>query len=144
MLTFISYWRAAIVLNDLARRLFTLAASPSRPSGGAVVHSGRDVALFTVRAVYVESCSGFVRGGVYRVVKEAWVVRWLDQRLLSDVRLHPDGTDPVSAGQYIAGLINDIFITLDTHGWIPRAIHAMFHGITLSQSTRQWSYSRLR
>ena len=26
---------------------------------------------FTVRAVYVESCSMFTRGGVYRVVKEA-------------------------------------------------------------------------
>ena len=26
---------------------------------------------FAVRAVYVESCSMFVRGGVYRVVKEA-------------------------------------------------------------------------
>jgi len=26
---------------------------------------------FAVRAVYVESCSMFTRGGVYRVVKEA-------------------------------------------------------------------------
>ena len=26
---------------------------------------------FAVRAVYVESCSMFVRGGVYRIVKEA-------------------------------------------------------------------------
>ena len=26
---------------------------------------------FAVRAVYIESCSMFVRGGVYRVVKEA-------------------------------------------------------------------------
>src|SRR5437870_3043096 len=34
----------------------------------------------------------------------------------------------VSAGQYIAGLINDVFVTLDTHGWVPRAVHAMFHG----------------
>jgi len=34
----------------------------------------------------------------------------------------------VSAGQYIAGLINNIFSTMDAHGWVPGAMHAMFHG----------------
>ncbi len=34
----------------------------------------------------------------------------------------------MSAGQYIAGLMNDIFLTMDTHGWVPGAVHAMFHG----------------
>src|SRR5262249_40035066 len=34
----------------------------------------------------------------------------------------------VSAGQYIAGLINDVFATADAHGWIPRALHAWFQG----------------
>jgi amino acid transporter len=34
----------------------------------------------------------------------------------------------VSAGQYIAGLINETFATADAHGWIPRAMHVMFHG----------------
>src|SRR5205823_1218859 len=85
---------------------------------------------FTVRAVYVESCSMFVRGGVYRVVKEALggtLAKMSVSALMFDYIL----TGPisgVSAGQYIAGLINDVFVTLDTHGWVPRAVHAMFHG----------------
>jgi len=35
---------------------------------------------YCVRAIYVESCSMFVRGGVYRVVKEAMGARWPSSR----------------------------------------------------------------
>ena len=68
----------------------------------------------------------FVRGGVYRVVKEALggtLAKISVSALMFDYIL----TGPisgVSAGQYIAGLINDIFLTLDTHGWVPRAVHS--------------------
>ena len=86
---------------------------------------------FAVRAVYVESCSMFVRGGVYRVVKEALggtLAKISVSALMFDYIL----TGPisgVSAGQYIAGLINDIFATADSHGWVPRAMHNLFHGV---------------
>jgi len=85
---------------------------------------------FAVRAVYVESCSMFVRGGVYRVVKEALggtLAKLSVSALMFDYIL----TGPisgVSAGQYIAGMVNELFSKADAHGWIGPGIHAMFHG----------------
>ena len=133
MLTFISYWRAAaIVLNDLGSSAFYAAGIAEQAVGKSAPWFILGVMLFsfTVRAVYVEGCSMFVRGGVYRVVKEALggtLAKLSVSALMFDYIL----TGPisgVSAGQYIAGLINDIFATADAHGWIPRAVHAMFHG----------------
>src|SRR6202008_2072216 len=66
---------------------------------------------YAVRAVYVESCSMFVRGGVYRVVKEALggtLAKFSVSALMFDYIL----TGPisgVSAGQYLAGLLNELF-----------------------------------
>ena len=85
---------------------------------------------FAVRAVYVESCSMFVRGGVYRVVKEALggtLAKLSVSALMFDYIL----TGPVSgvsAGQYIAGLINDTISIADARGWVPAALHRVFHG----------------
>src|SRR5262249_22724884 len=133
MLTFISYWRAAaIVLNDLASSAFYACGIAEQAIGKSAPWFIVAVMLFsfTVRAVYVESCSMFVRGGVYRVVKEALggtLAKMSVSALMFDYIL----TGPisgVSAGQYIAGLINDIFATADVHGWIPQALHARFHG----------------
>jgi amino acid transporter len=133
MLTFISYWRAAaIVLNDLASSAFYACGIAEQAVGKSAPWFIVAVMLFsfTVRAVYVESCSMFVRGGVYRVVKEALggtLAKISVSALMFDYIL----TGPisgVSAGQYIVGLINEIFITADTHGWIPRALHHLFHG----------------
>src|ERR1044071_327848 len=133
MLTFISYWRAAaIVLNDLGSSAFYAGGIAEQAIGKSAPWFIVGVMLFsfTVRAVYVESCSMFVRGGVYRVVKQALgstVAKISVSCLMFDYIL----TGPisgVSAGQYIAGLINDIFVTLDAHGFIPRAIHSAFHG----------------
>jgi amino acid transporter len=133
MLTFISYWRAAaIVLNDLASSAFYACGIAEQAVGKSAPWFIVAVMLFsfTVRAVYVESCSMFVRGGVYRVVKEALggtLAKISVSALMFDYIL----TGPisgVSAGQYIAGLINDIFATADSHGWIPRALHNMFNG----------------
>ena len=49
------------------------AAKPKHFIGKAAPWFILGIMLFSyaVRAVYVESCSMFVRGGVYRVVKEA-------------------------------------------------------------------------
>ncbi len=133
MLTFISYWRAAaIVLNDLASSAFYACGIAEQAVGKSAPWFIVGVMLFsfTVRAVYVESCSMFVRGGVYRVVKEALggtLAKISVSALMFDYIL----TGPisgVSAGQYIAGLINEIFVTADTHGWVPRALHNMFNG----------------
>lgn len=74
MLTFISFWRAAaIVLNDMGSSAFYAGAIAEQAVGKAAPWFVLGVMLFasTVRMVYVESCSMFVRGGVYKVVKEA-------------------------------------------------------------------------
>ena len=74
MLTFISFWRAAsIVLCDLGSSSFYAGGIAEQAVGKAAPWFILGVMLFSfaVRAVYVESCSMFTRGGVYRVVKEA-------------------------------------------------------------------------
>ena len=113
MLTFISFWRAAaIVLNDLA-------SSAYYAGGEAEQFIGKTAPWFIlitmllsygVSQLYVESCSMFVRGGVYRVVKEAMggtLAKFSVSALMFDYVL----TGPisgVSAGQYLAGLINEL------------------------------------
>jgi amino acid transporter len=133
MLTFISYWRAAaIVLNDLASSAFYACGIAEQAVGKSAPWFIVGVMLFSfaVRAVYVESCSMFVRGGVYRVVKEALggtLAKLSVSALMFDYIL----TGPisgVSAGQYIVGLINETFVTADARGWIPRAVHSLFNG----------------
>ena len=133
MLTFISYWRAAaIVLNDLASSAFYACGIAEQAVGKSAPWFIVGVMLFSfaVRAVYVESCSMFVRGGVYRVVKEALggtLAKLSVSALMFDYIL----TGPisgVSAGQYIVGLLNETFVTADTHGWIPRAVHNLYNG----------------
>jgi len=74
MLTFISYWRAAaIVLNDLGSSAFYAGGIAEQAVGKAAPWFILGVMLFAfaVRSVYIESCSMYTRGGVYRVVKEA-------------------------------------------------------------------------
>src|SRR6266568_9128365 len=131
MLTFISYWRAAaIVLNDLGSSAFYAAGIAEQAVGKSAPWFILAIMLFSyaVRAVYVESCSMFVRGGVYRAVKMSLggtLAKFSVSALMFDYIL----TGPisgVSARQYIAGLINDTMLIADTHGWVPRAVHAMF------------------
>jgi amino acid transporter len=126
MLTFISFWRAAaIVLNDLGSSAFYAGPIAEQAVGKAAPWFILGVMLFafTVRAVYVESCSMFVRGGVYRVVKEALgggLAKVSVSALMFDYIL----TGPisgVSAGHYISGLINDLIKTAHQHGFFPSA-----------------------
>ena len=73
-LSFISFWRAAaIVLSDLGSSAFYVGGIAEQAIGKAAPWFVLGVMLFSyaVRAVYVESSVMFVRGGVYRVVKEA-------------------------------------------------------------------------
>src|SRR5262249_12223913 len=74
MFTFISYWRtAAVVLCDLASTAYYIGGIVETAIGPAAPWFILAVMLFSyaVRSVYIESCSLFVRGGVYKVVKEA-------------------------------------------------------------------------
>ncbi|HVG19346.1 MAG TPA: amino acid permease, partial [Blastocatellia bacterium] len=110
MLSFISFWRAAaIVLNDLGSSAFYVGGIAEKAVGRAAPWFILGVMLFSyaVRAVYVESCAMFTRGGVYRVVKEAMggtLAKLSVSALMFDYIL----TGPisgVSAGQYIVGLV---------------------------------------
>src|SRR5207249_5588700 len=74
LLTFISFWRAAaIVLNDLASSAFYAGGIAEQAIGPSAPWFILAVMLFAyaVSQMYLESCSMFVRGGVYCVVKEA-------------------------------------------------------------------------
>ncbi|HYB91469.1 MAG TPA: amino acid permease [Candidatus Binataceae bacterium] len=113
MLTFISFWRAsAVVLCDLASTAYYIGGIVEASVGRSAPYFILAVMLFSyaVRAVYVESCSMFTRGGVYRVVKEAMgstLAKLSVSALMFDYIL----TGPisgVSAGQYLVGLINEL------------------------------------
>jgi amino acid transporter len=117
MLTFISFWRAsAIVLSDLASSAYYAGGDAEKVIGKSAPWFILAVMLFSyaVRALYIESSAMFVRGGVYRVVKEAMggtLAKFSVSALLFDYVL----TGPisaVSAGQYLAGFIKDIGIYL--------------------------------
>src|SRR5579862_1557802 len=113
MLAFISYWRAAaIVLNDLASSAYYAGGEAEQFIGKSAPWFilGTMLLSYAVSQVYVESCSMFVRGGVYRVVKEAMggtLAKFSVSALMFDYVL----TGPisgVSAGQYLAGLLNEM------------------------------------
>src|SRR3989442_594895 len=74
MLAFISFWRAAaVVLNDMGSSAFYAGAIAEHFVGKTAPWFVLAIMLlsYAVRSVYIESSSMFVRGGVYRVVKEA-------------------------------------------------------------------------
>ena len=130
MLTFISFWRAAaIVLNDLGSSAFYTGGIAEEAVGKSAPWFILGVMLFSfaVRAVYVESCSMFTRGGVYRIVKEALggtFAKLSVSALMFDYIL----TGPisgVSAGQYIVGLLNELLRLFAFHHWTGAlAMHA--------------------
>jgi amino acid transporter len=112
-LSFISFWRAAaIVLGDLGSSAFYAGGIAEQAVGKAAPWFILGVMLFSfaVAAIYIESSVMFVRGGVYRVVKEAMggtLAKLSVSALLFDYVL----TGPisaVSAGQYVAGLGSDL------------------------------------
>ncbi|MHB8974261.1 MAG: amino acid permease [Pirellulaceae bacterium] len=113
MFTFISYWRtAAIVLSDLGSTAYYIGGIVEQAIGPAAPWFILAVMLFSyaVRSVYIESVSLFVRGGVYRVTREALgglAAKIAVSALLFDYVL----TGPISsvaAGQYIMGLVAEL------------------------------------
>jgi amino acid transporter len=120
MLAFISYWRAAaIVLNDLGSSAYYAGGEAEAFIGKTAPWFilGTMLLSYAVSQVYVESCSMFVRGGVYRVVKEAMggaLAKFSVSALMFDYVL----TGPisgVSAGQYLAGVLNEMLAYAHVH-----------------------------
>jgi len=117
MLTFVSSWRAAsVVLCDLGSSAFYACGIAEQAVGKAAPWFIIAIMLFSlcVRAVYMESCAMFVRGGVYRVVRNALgpsLGKISVSALLFDYSL----TGPisaVSAGHYLAGFMNQFFMLI--------------------------------
>ena len=115
MLAFVSFWRAAaIVLNDMGSSAFYAGAIAEHFIGktGPWFILAIMILAYAVRSVYIESCSMFVRGGVYRVVKEAMgstLAKISVSALMFDYIL----TGPisgVSAGLYLVGLLNELLL----------------------------------
>lgn len=113
MLAFVSFWRAsAIVLCDMASSAYYVGGIAEKAIGKAAPWFILAIMLFSyaVRAIYIESCSMFVRGGVYRVVREAMgatAAKFSVSALMFDYVL----TGPisgVSAGLYLAALGNEL------------------------------------
>src|SRR5712672_186379 len=112
-LSFISFWRgASIVLSDLASSAFYAGGAAEQAIGKSAPWFVLGVMLFSfaVRSVYMESCSMFVRGGVYIVVRDSMgpvLAKVSVSALVFDYIL----TGPisvVSAGQYLGALLNEI------------------------------------
>ena len=113
-LAFISFWRgASIVLADLASSAFYAGGAAEQAIGKAAPWFVLGVMIFSfaVRSIYMESCSMYVRGGVYVVVRDSMgptLAKLSVSALVFDYIL----TGPisvVSAGQYLGALLNEIF-----------------------------------
>lgn len=133
-LSFISFWRgAAIVLSDLASSAFYAGGIAEGAVGRSAPWFVLAVMLFSfaVRSVYMESCSMYVRGGVYVVVRDAMgpvLARLSVSALIFDYIL----TGPisaVSAGQYLGRLINEMSVMMNAGMTVPPNLFAAFFGL---------------
>ncbi len=134
MLSFISYWRAAaIVLSDLASSAYYALGIAEKAVGPSAPWFVLFVMIFAygIRAVYTESSSMFVRGGVYRVVHEALgesLAKFSVSALIFDYLI----TAPISAvaaGLYIAGLISSLHYFAGAKMLLPTNTFAMIVAI---------------
>src|SRR5258706_13824486 len=112
-LSFISFWRgASIVLSDLASSAFYAGGAAEQAIGKAAPWFVLGVLLFSfaVRSVYMESCSMYVRGGVYVVVHDSMgpVMAKLSVSALVFDYILTGPISVVSAGQYLGALLNEV------------------------------------
>jgi len=137
MLSFISFWRAAaIVLSDLASSAYYAGGIAETAVGKSAPWFILSIMLFSyaVRALYIESCSMFVRGGVYKVVHEAMggtLAKFSVSALMFDYVL----TGPISAvtaGQYLAGLVNEAAEYLHYHAHLPPDTFSAAFGVVVT------------
>jgi amino acid transporter len=137
MLAFISFWRAAaVVLNDMGSSAFYAGAISEHFVGKTAPWFILAIMLlsYAVRSVYIESCSMFVRGGVYRVVKEAMggtLAKFSVSALMFDYIL----TGPisgVSAGLYLTGLLNELLHHAHSNLTLPMNWTAAFFAVIVT------------
>src|SRR5438270_1961680 len=137
MLAFITFWQAAaVVLNDMGSSAFYAGAIAEHFVGKTAPWFILAIMFiaFAVRSMYIESCSMFVRGGVYRVVKEAMgstLAKFSVSALMFDYIL----TGPisgVSAGQYLTGLINELLHVAGLSGGLPPDFTAAMFAIAVT------------
>src|SRR5437773_6305448 len=137
MLAFISFWRAAaVVLNDMGSSAFYAGAIAEHFVGKTAPWFVLAIMLlsYAVRSVYIESSSMFVRGGVYRVVKEAMgatLAKFSVSALMFDYIL----TGPisgVSAGLYLVGLMNEVLAYFHSSVQFPTNWTAAFFAILVT------------
>src|SRR5712692_294357 len=137
MLSFISFWRAAaVVLNDMGSSAFYAGAIAENFIGKTAPWFVLAIMIlaYAVRSVYIESCSMFVRGGVYRVVKEAMgstLAKFSVSALMFDYIL----TGPisgVSAGLYLTSLLNELLQHSHSHMTIPMNAGAAFFAVLVT------------
>src|SRR5579885_3437178 len=112
-LSFISFWRgASIVLADLASSAFYAGGAAEQAIGKAAPWFVLGVMIFSfaVRSIYMESCSMYVRGGVYVVVRDSMgpVMAKLSVSALVFDYILTGPISGVSAGQYLGALINEL------------------------------------
>lgn len=136
-LSFISFWRgASIVLSDLASTMFYVGGIAERTIGPSAPWFVLAVMFFSfaVRSMYMESCSMFVRGGVYVVVRDAlgpWMAKISVSALVVDYIL----TGPisvVSAGHYLGHLLNEISHMLHQSARVSPHLFAASFGVAVS------------
>lgn len=145
-LSFISFWRgSAIVLSDLASTMFYIGGITEQAVGKSAPWFIVAVMLysFAVRSVYLESCSMFVRGGVYVVVKDALggtMAKLSVSALVVDYIL----TGPisaVSAGQYLGRLLNELMDELHQPMHLDPAMFSVVFALAV---TAYFWYSNLK
>src|ERR1044072_1918346 len=136
-LAFISFWRAAaIVLNDLASTMFYIGGITEQAIGKPAPWMVLAVMFFSfaVRSVYMESCSMFVRGGVYIVVRDSigpTVAKLSVSSLVVDYIL----TGPISvvaAGQYLGRLLNEVSETFHQSWRTDPNWFSVFFGVSVT------------
>src|SRR5712692_7545564 len=136
-LSFISFWRgASIVLSDLASSAFYAGGAAEEAIGKSAPWFVLGVMLFSfaVRSVYMESCSMYVRGGVYVVVRDSMgpaLAKLSVSALVFDYIL----TGPissVSAGQYLGRLLNEIAARLHQPWQVDPHLFAMVFGLAVT------------
>lgn len=136
MLTFISFWRAAaIVLCDMASTAWYIGGIVEKAIGPAAPWYIAVVMLFSapVLSLYVEASSMFVRGGVYKVVRESMggtMAKLSVSALMFDYVL-TGAISSVSAGQYLAGLVNSAFPYLHINWQVDPKVFSVVFGVVV-------------
>ncbi|PKM97556.1 MAG: APC family permease [Elusimicrobia bacterium HGW-Elusimicrobia-3] len=136
MLSFISFWKAAaIVLCDFGSSAYYSGGIAMRAYGPAFPWFVLGVMLFAgvMLAVYVESCSMFVRGGVYVVVRHA-MGKFLAKIAVSSLVFDYVLTGPISAisaGLYISYLAKSLLEMAGMHFPFSPNILAVVFGVAV-------------